>query len=163
MRIQWKAGAAAVLAVAAGAGLALGGAEEPETERLDFMAGCWQGRAEGGTIDERWTPAANVMLGTTRYLSGGRVTGFEFAVVALVEGEVLMTPYPGGSRSEHDFRLQPDAGERAVFAAPEHDFPKRIQYSAAAGDSLHVRIDGGEGSEHSDEWTLGRVDCDESS
>lgn len=159
MRIQWIAGAAAVLAATAGAQLARGGERTAETERLGFMAGCWQGRAAAGTIDESWTPAANIMLGTTRYVSGGRVTGFEFAVIALEGSEIFMTPYPEGNRSEHTFRLEPETGERAVFAAPEHDFPKRILYSPGAGDSLHVRIDGGEGSNQSAEWTLGRVDC----
>jgi hypothetical protein len=159
MRIQWIVGAAAALAVTAGAQLARGGDGTEVTERLGFMAGCWQGRADGGIIDERWTPAANIMLGATRYLSEGQVTGYEFAVIALDGGETVMTPYPGGVRSEHGFRLERGTGERAVFSAPEHDFPKRIHYGPA-GDSLFVRIDGGEGSDQADEWTMGRVDCD---
>jgi hypothetical protein len=130
-------------------------------ERLAFLAGCWEVREpEGGTIEERWTPAANVMLGTTRYVTDGGVSGFELAVIQLEDGVVVMTPYPGGIRSEHGFRLQPAAGEAAVFAAPEHDFPKRIHYAPAAGDSLRIRIDGGEGSEEAAEWRLGRVDCE---
>ena len=159
MRIHWIAGAAAVLAVAAGARLARGGEGHPEVERLEFMAGCWQGRAQSGTIDERWTPAANIMLGATRYLSDGRVTGFELTVIALEGGEIVMTPYPEGVRSQHGFRLEPGTGEPAVFRAPEHDFPKRILYGPA-GDSLLVRIDGGEGSDQAAEWKMGRVDCE---
>jgi hypothetical protein len=132
------AGAAAVAAVTVGSQLVRGGQEYGEVERLGFMAGCWEGRAEGGTIDERWTPAANIMLGTTRYLSGGRVTGFEFAVIAVdAGGEIVMTPY-----------------------GPEHDFPKRILYGFV-DDSLSVRIDGGEGSDEAAEWKMGRVDCEE--
>lgn len=154
--------AAVAIAFAATTGLSLAGdSGEPEgVERLGFMAGCWEGRASAGTIEERWTPAANLMLGTTRYVSGGRVTGFEFALIALDGEDVMLTPFPSGVRSQHGFRLEPGAGERAVFAAPEHDFPKRIIYAAAAGDSLLVRIDGGEGSDQFAEWRMGRMDCD---
>ena len=159
-RVPWMACAAAVLVVAGGTRSTRGGEDAAETERLGFMAGCWQGRAEGGTIEERWTPQANVMLGTTRYLSGGRVTGFELAVIEHDGGEVVMTPYPQGNRSEHGFRLEPDTGDRAVFTAPEHDFPKRIQYGLAGG-SLVIRIDGGAGSDEAAEWKLDRVDCEE--
>jgi hypothetical protein len=154
--------AAIAIAFAATTGLPLAGdsGEPKAVERLGFIAGCWEGRASVGTIEERWTPAANLMLGTTRYVSGGRVTGFEFTLIALEGEDVMLTPFPSGVRSQHGFRLEPGAGERAVFAAPEHDFPKRIIYAAAAGDSLLVRIDGGEGSDQFGEWRLGRIGCD---
>lgn len=130
-----------------------------ETDRLAFMAGCWEGASGEGRIEERYTPAANVMLGTTRYLRDGLVTGFEFTLIEARDGAVVLTPHPDGIRSAHGFRLQP-GGDRAVFAAPEHDFPKRIAYAPAGPDSLTVRIDGGEGSSEASEWRMGRVDCD---
>jgi hypothetical protein len=128
-------------------------------EGLWFMSGCWEGRAEGGTIEERYAPpAANLMTGTTRWFRDGRVIGFEFTLVAKDDEGVVLTPFPDGNRSEHGFRLESVADGRAVFAAPDHDFPKRIIY-AAAGDSLVARIDGGEGSDRVSEWRMGRVSC----
>lgn len=132
-----------------------------EIERLGFLSGCWEGAAGEGRIEERYTPAANVILGTTRYLRGGVVTGFEFTLIEERDGEVVLMPHPDGIRSEHGFRLQAGA-ERAVFVAPEHDFPKRISYDPAGRDSLVVRIDGGEDSSEGSEWRMGRMDCDRS-
>jgi hypothetical protein len=151
---------AAALAAKAGLPRAQDLSETEGAHDLGFMAGCWEGKANGGTIEERWTPAANLMLSTTRYVVDGWVTGFEFALISLEGGDVLMAPFPDGVRSEHTFRLESGASGRAVFAAPEHDFPKRIIYAAAPGDSLRVRIDGGEGSDQASEWGMGRVDCD---
>ena len=157
-RIWWMAGIA--IATTAGSAHAQESHRPEDARDLAFMTGCWEGSASEGTIEERWTPAANLMLGTTRYVVNGRVTGFEFAVISGEGGDISMTPYPEGVRSEHSFRLASGVGERAVFEAPEHDFPKRILYATAPGDSLRVRIDGGEGSDQASEWRLGRVDCD---
>jgi len=131
-------------------------------ERAGFMAGCWRGDFPSGTIEERYTPpAGGLMLGTTRYLKDGRAVQFEFTHIA-EEGEtVVLTPYPDGMRSEHAFRMTSSAAGRVVFEAPEHDFPKRVAYHKAPGDSLIARIDGGEGSDQAMEWRMGRIDCDQ--
>lgn len=135
--------------------------EGADLDGLAFMAGCWEGPAEGGTVEERYTPpAGDVILGTTRYLRDGRVTGYEFMLIEREGGRVLLIPYPGGRRSEDAFTLTVADGRRAVFEAPEHDFPRRIAYAAAEGDSLVARIDGGEGSEQAAEWRMGRISCD---
>ena len=160
MRIRWTAAIAIALAATAGLPRAQDVGEPEEVERLGFMAGCWEGTVNGGMIEESWTPAANLMLSTTRYVVDGRVTGFEFALITIEGSDVVMTPFPEGVRSEHGFHLEPGASGQAVFAAPEHDFPKRITYAAAAGDSLRVRIDGGEGSNQASEWKMGRAGCD---
>lgn len=132
-----------------------------DLERLRFMTGCWEGRTDAGTLEERYSPPVPyVMTGMTRYVRDGRVTGFEFMLIAAQEGNVVLTPFPDGNRSEHGFRLVSISEERAVFAAPEHDFPKRILYATAPGDSLVARVDGEEGSDRSSEWRMGRVDCD---
>lgn len=160
MRIRWTAAVAIALAATSGLPRAQDVGDTGGVERLGFMAGCWKGNVNGGTIEESWTPAANLMLSTTRYVANGRVTGFEFALIALEGSDIVMTPFPEGARSEHGFHLEPGASGQAVFAAPEHDFPKRIVYAAAPGDSLRVRIDGGEGSDQASEWRMGRADCD---
>ncbi len=51
---------------------------------LGFMAGCWTGSAGGSTIiEEIYTrPSANIMLGTTRYISDKTTTMFEFSLIS---------------------------------------------------------------------------------
>jgi Domain of unknown function (DUF6265) len=138
-------------------------AQEPEAiERVGFMVGCWRGNFLSRTIEERYTPAwGGLILGTTRYLQGDRATNFEFSHIAAEGSTVVLTPYPGGERSEHPFRLSSGESGNAVFEAPEHDFPKRVLYEAAPGDSLIARVDGGEGSDDWMEWRMGRIDCDD--
>lgn len=133
-------------------------------DNLAFMAGCWEGEyASGdgpGVIEEHYTsPSANLMLGTTRYLADGEATFFELTRIERTADGVVLTPYPGGAQSEHGFRLVRAGGGEATFEAPEHDFPKRILYRIGEDGSLTARIDAGEGSERSREWTMRRVAC----
>jgi len=140
----------------------LSGQAGPATlESLSFMSGCWQGVSDGNsTIEETYTrPSSNVMLGTTRYLREGRTTMFEFTLISRDSAGVSMLPYPRGRPSEHAFKLTSVEGGRAVFEAPEHDFPKRIIYRRVGPDELTARIDGGEQSSQSAEWRLTRASC----
>lgn len=131
---------------------------------LGFMSGCWEGSfgsgERQGVIEERYTsPSINIMLGTTRYLREGAAVQFEFTLIEAGEGGVAMTPYPRGNRSEHSFRLTTVDGRRAVFEAPEHDFPKRIIYDGGVEGMLSATIDGGEGSAQGSTWRMSSVKC----
>lgn len=148
-----RSSALALLVVLAAACAATAQDGRSNLEAVAFMSGCWEGtfqsRKGAGVIEERYTdPSENVMLGTTRYMVDGRTTQFELTVIRLSDdGGVLLTPYPGGERSEHSFRMTETGSGRAVFEAPEHDFPKRIIYERAGDDGLRATIDdGGEGS-----------------
>ncbi len=130
---------------------------------LSFMTGCWQGsfqsRSGTGIIEEHYTtPSSNVMLGTTRYLMGERTVQFELTVIREDSSGVWLTPYPGGRRSEHDFRLTHVEDGQALFEAPEHDYPTRIWYTRDGESGLSARIDGGEGDAGRG-WRLLRTDC----
>ncbi len=127
-----------------------------------FMSGCWAGsfdsESETGTIEEHYTtPSDNLMLGTTRYLLGGRTVMYEFSRLEAVDGEIVLTPFPRGKASEHDFRLTRSADGEAVFEAPEHDFPKRIIYRKDGGD-LVARVDNGT-DEAASEWSMRPAAC----
>jgi hypothetical protein len=161
-----RAVALAVLVV--GASLMAGDAraqEAPATtstlEDLAFMAGCWRGGfGADGVIEEYYmAPAGGLMLGMTRFLRGGRAVQHEFTRIVVDSAGVAMIPFPGGRRSEHDFRLTGVEGRRATFEAPEHDFPKRIIYRENADGSHTARIDGGPDDPQGQEWTMARVEC----
>lgn len=138
------------------------GAPGHTLEDVAFMAGCWRGEFEGGgVIEERYTPPeGGLMLGTTRFFRGGRAVQFEFALLRADSSGVVLTPYPGGRRSEDSFRLTEAGPGRAVFEAPEHDFPKRIMYSEGPDGSHTARIDGGEGDPRIQEWVMLPVACE---
>lgn len=145
--------------VTALAGLLLGGAAGQEgMESLRFLQGCWAGPSgTDGRIEETWTsPDGGVMLATTRYLRGGRVTGWELSRIEPdSSGTPALHPYPNGQASV-SFRRARGAPGEAIFENPRHDFPQRITYRAAGADSLTVRIEGGGRAR---EWRMGRRPC----
>lgn len=128
---------------------------------LAFMSGCWRGDFAGGAaIEEFYTaPSDNVMLGLSRFMRGARTVQHEFSRITADSTGVFLLPFPGGSPSEHAFRLTELEDGRAVFEAPEHDFPKRVIYWRNADGSNTARIDGGEGSEQAQEWRMRSVAC----
>lgn len=133
-----------------------------ELQPVSFIVGCWRGSFEdGGTvIDERWSaPEGGLMLGTTRFLRDGKVTGWEFGHLASGPDGIVYTPYPGGNRSEHAFRRTEGEPGRVVFEAPEHDYPKRIRYELGRDEVLRVAIDGGASDPSPRAWTLRRATC----
>jgi hypothetical protein len=126
-----------------------------------FLAGCWRATEAGGAVvEESWSlPAGGLMLGWSRTTRAGRPAQFEQLRIEVVDGAVLYRPSPGGRPSEHDFRLTASAPGALTFEAPEHDFPRRIQYRRLAEGALSARIDGGAGSDQSAEWRYQSVDC----
>ena len=126
-----------------------------------FLAGCWRAtEADGAVVEESWSmPAGGLMLGWSRTTGPGRAAQFEQLRIEVVDGAVLYRPSPGGRPSEHDFRLTASTAGALTFEAPEHDFPRRIQYRRLADGALSARIDGGAGSDRFAEWRYQPVEC----
>ena len=163
MRTLWVAVLAAGALWAAGA-LAVEHRQRPTVMALRFMAGCWRGQfargAETGIIEEHYTePSDNTLLGTTRYLLEQRTIQYELTVITQDSAGVWMIPYPGGRRSEHAFLLTGVTENRAIFEAPEHDYPKRIIYRADGDSVLRASIDAGPRDERPRTWTMTRSKC----
>jgi hypothetical protein len=134
----------------------------PSLASLAFMAGCWRGASGGGaSIEEYYTPPSdNLILGVSRYTKGRRVTSYEFTTIAAQgDSDLVLTPRPAG-QSPVDFNLTRLEAGLAVWSNPTHDFPTRITYRRAAGDTLVARIEGpGPGGTKTVEWRMGRVAC----
>lgn len=131
-------------------------------EPVSFLTGCWTGTHDDGEVvmEERWSPAADgLMLATTRFLRDGEVVGWEFAHLEATGEGIVLTPYPGGERSEHSFRRTAGDETSVVFEAPDHDYPKRIRYRLDDLGMLHVAIDGGADDPEPRSWTLGFAPC----
>ncbi len=134
-----------------------------DLDALAFMAGCWEGSFGGGrgTISEHYTsPTENLILGTTRYIRDGTAVQFEFARIQVTNNGIVLTPYPNGRQSPSSFRLTSLVDGRAIFEAPEHDFPKRIVYAAHGDGTLAAQIDGGADDATPRRWHLSPVACD---
>ena len=136
----------------------------PRLDDLAFMSGCWEGKFQArdgtGTIEEFYTtPSANVMLGTTRYISHGKTVSFEFSLLLEDSVGVILRPYPNGKPSSDDFRLTQVGEARVTFESPAHDYPKRIHYWTEEDGTRVARIDGGADDPEGVEWRLRHTHC----
>jgi len=130
---------------------------KPRLEDLSWMTGAWLGDVGGVAVEETWTGAdGGMMLAVHKDVKEGRVTDWEFLRIEEQPGGIVYLSSPRGAPAT-PFRLIELAGERAVFANPEHDFPKRILYWRTADGALHAAIDGGEGTKQIEwRWTRTR-------
>jgi hypothetical protein len=123
---------------------------DAKLEDLSFMAGHWS----GGGIEEVWlAPKNGLMTGMNRTIHNGRAS-FEFFRIAETKDGIVYLTQPGG-RPATAFKLISLEGERATFANPEHDFPKRILYFRKDAQ-LCARIEGDEPND-AQEWCWSRV------
>ena len=150
--------------------LALGTAESSAQSPLEaagFMVGCWRGSAgQNRIIEEYYTaPTGNLMQGMTRFLGertgtpGVSTIDFEFSLLDIDQDRIRLRPLPKGQLSVA-FAERERATGRLVWENPAHDFPQRISYTQAPGDSLIARIEGTTAQgERATEWRMGRVAC----
>ena len=105
-----------------------------------WLAGCWQGEPDTAAANgfEAWSaPRAERMLGMGQRLRG---TGSIFEYMRMDRGErgLRFVPQPGG-RPPVEFAAERVEPQRIVFANPQHDFPKYIDYRRD-GDRLEARL-----------------------
>ena len=112
-------------------------------EKLDWLAGCWQAETgEGGRVEENWTsPSDNLMLATTRYLTKGVATGWEFTRIAADDSGIVFAAASNG-KAEHIYRMVRQASEFILFERATTEFPQRIIYRRATDGALIPRNEG---------------------
>jgi hypothetical protein len=117
-------------------------------EDVAFLAGCWEGSPADGTVirETYTTPRANLMLGNSQTVIGGKTRFFEFIQLMQTQDGVVYRPLPNG-KSAAAFTLVKALGTEAVFENATNDFPQRITYvyDAATG-VLTARIETLDGS-----------------
>ena len=127
-------------------------AERPADSVLDelsWITGRWVREKDGEYLEEHWSePQGNVLLGTFRWLRGGRAWLYEFMVIEeLPEGIVFHLRHFGPGSVAWEERDAPMSyplahlrdGE-AIFENPERDDPRRFVYRRR-GDELEVRVE----------------------
>lgn len=113
-------------------------------ETFAWLHGDWlQAPSEGESepvIEESWgTPAAGMMLGTSRtFIEGASEGQFEFLRLCCDGREVWLHPSPGGQQAD-PFRLKSYGATEAVFENLKHDFPQVIRYWRD-GEGLNASI-----------------------
>lgn len=160
--------AAAIIAVAcsaAGATRELPHAHEvagfvDPIDRLAWLAGCWERRTEQSITEEQWmAPRGGMMLGMGRVVRGAETVAHEAMRIEQRADALVFVAQPSGQeRAEFTATSVTDA--EVVFENAAHDFPHRIRYRHAAGDSLHARIEGMEDeAAQGVDFRMGRVAC----
>ena len=124
----------------AGFALALGSAAAAADTPPAWLAGCWQGEAGTAAAQafEVWSaPRADRMLGMSQTLRGGG-SMFEFMRIEGGARGVRFLAQPGG-RPPTEFAAERVEAQRIVFANPQNDFPKFIDYRRV-GDRLEATL-----------------------
>ncbi len=110
---------------------------------LAWLVGAWTGtRGTNSSIamDERWGPAeGGAMLATSRTVSRGKMTAFEYLRIVEREGGLVYIAQPNGA-APTEFVLTELGANRAVFDNPRHDYPKRIVYELREDGILSATI-----------------------
>lgn len=128
------------------------GAATPEEDlaSLSWLAGQWRGPFQGGTWQTTYTtPAGGKILGMSKELGPDGLRLFEFERFEVVEGAVVLTPYPNGRTPAVSFTLTgyDAATRRASFENPEHDFPTRIVFESPEPGVLLIEVSGPAGDD----------------
>jgi len=132
----------------------IGAAQAQSVDELAWLAGDWGSEVAGEWVEEHWTtPRGGLMLGTNRSGKGDRASAFEFLrIQADSQGKPVYWAQPGGAPPVAFAAVKITANE-AVFANPEHDYPKEVSYRRS-GDVLIARIAGTKGADAMEwRWT----------
>lgn len=129
-------------------------------EAVGWMAGCWERRTATTLTEEQWmAPAGGTMLGMSRTVRGDRTVAHEALWIEERDGRLVYVASPSGQATT-EFAATVVADTLVAFENPDHDFPQRILYRPAAGDSLHARVEGvREGRVRGADFRYERVAC----
>lgn len=118
---------------------------KPTLQSLAFIAGCWEiSKPEKKMmVSEQWMTAdGGAMIGMSRTVRGGKMTGFEFLRVVEDGTGIHYISKPSENKEETAFKLVKWAAGDVTFENPTHDFPQRIIYRLTKPDALSARIEG---------------------
>jgi hypothetical protein len=128
-------------------------AEKEPLAELAWLSGGWVGqRPDGELVEEHWTSAdGGTLIGSGRSVKAGKTEFFEHLRIEARDGKIVYVAQPLGKPPTEFRRMSSPPGE-ALFANPEHDWPKQIAYRRSE-EGLSVRVSGGPG-ERVEAWTM---------
>lgn len=117
-------------------------ARSSAVEQVAWLAGCWERGSGNRIVEEQWMrPRGGTMLGMARTVRGDSTIEWEHLRIA-EEGDTLVYHAMPSRQEPAAFRSISVANDAVTFEDKGHDFPQRISYRRAPGDSLHARIEG---------------------
>ncbi len=117
---------------------------KPTIDSLNWLSGCWEQNdaAKKRFGSEQWMkPAGQSMLGMSRTVKNGKVSGFEFLRIVEDDSGIHYISRPSQNKEETSFKLIKSGANKVVFENPAHDFPQRIIYRLEK-TNLFARIEG---------------------
>ena len=138
----------------------LGAGVQDPSARLAWMGGCWERRSPSRLIEEMWqAPRGGMMLGMSRTTAGDIVLEYEALRIYTRDGALIFAATPSRQPTAEFTSVQ--VGDSVVvFENMAHDFPQRVIYRHAPGDSMHARVEGTiNGAERGVDFHYGRVAC----
>lgn len=134
-------------AIAAGAPGALRAQPGSGIDGAAWLQGCWEAVSPGRVVEEQWmAPHGGSMLGMSRTVRGGRLTGHELIVLREQGDGLAYEAHPSGQAATV-FTSVTVSDTVLLFENPAHDFPQRVGYRRIGADSLLAWIDGTAGGE----------------
>lgn len=111
-------------------------------DQVAWLAGCWERGSGNRIVEEQWMrPRGGTMLGMARTVRGDSTIEWEHLRLA-AERETLVYHAMPSRQEPAAFRAIGVSTDAVTFEDKTHDFPQRIIYRRAPGDSLHARIEG---------------------
>ncbi len=113
---------------------------QPDVASLSWLSGEWEME---GFKAHYTTPEGGQIFSVSRYFKDGKVSFFEFEHFYIKEGDLFVTPYPKGEKSDAFKLVNFDpAVKKAVFQNPDHDWPKELSYERISEDRLLILVSG---------------------
>ncbi len=138
---------AILLFVAVTASVAQFRTDENKMQSFSWMNGSWKMNTGRGVITEKWNPLDDsTMTGESRMTrSNGESMLLEKIRLTFRGNDYYYIPVVQGQNNEQPVLFRITSHNESGFVAEnqEHDFPKRITYTAVNRDSIHAFIDGG--------------------
>lgn len=136
--LKRSAGAALLLAFSACTTLH---AQTRSSEKLSWLAGCWELERRGAVVNEMWLPPrGGLLLGVSRTVRNDSVIEYEVLRIEEKDQALVLTAQP--SRQPSASFTAASAELPLTFENLQHDFPQRIIYRPLGSDSLIGRIEG---------------------
>ena len=115
-------------------------------DKVKFLAGTW--KMENKNEYEIWKLISNSEVKGSAYeIKAGKKVTTEYLAINIVDGNLIYTATVLNQNNSQPikFKLNNTIKNKISFENPEHDFPKKIQYSKINDTTLFVEVLGDAG------------------
>lgn len=124
------------------AGSGLAGAQNLTTEKLGWIAGCWEIRTPTRVVEEYWMkPGGGMLMGMSRTVTRDTLRQSEVLAIRRMGDKLVYDATPSGQKQTL-FPATVASADSVIFELPEHDFPQKVGYIRRGADSLVAFIEG---------------------